>query len=565
MSDRRKITPFAVLDFETNAAKYQTRLKAFLAGFFDGHVYEYFWSNDEKKVLKWAAKKVSRFPGITYAHNGGRFDFLGFLFRTEPKLLYGQRARLIGSRIVAMKYGAGEIRDSMAILPAAQSAGSDKLEILDFSVFNVEKRNRHRALILERVKTDCHGLYGMVKLFLERHGIGPLTAASAGMRHAKELGYDLPRLNEHQDTLFRQFYFGGRVQAFWTGAKAGNFYLYDIKSAYPHAMLSQHAACNVFEFIASPSEVFKSDFVSFSGKARGCFPVRTETGLRYPDGIGDYFVTGWEYLEAKSLGLLGKHKVNYVERPTATSDFRLYVDFWFAEKERCEASGDVAGRLIAKIMLNALYGKYAQRPDRWREYVFVSNRMILTPKHEKDGWVEEYIDDENKFAVWSQPSKRPPTYYNVGTAASITGFVRARIMRAVAEWSPLYSDTDSVITVRPVETGTGVGSWGLEVGGDFFACGGKKLYALRVLPEFARTRQIAKKKGYYWQTRPFRSAGRVLPGGRAWKIASKGCRMTPKEMLTVALGGEVKTFNAFPTFSIHTGTKFISRTIRKTA
>lgn len=561
----RKPPPFAVLDFETNAAKYGVKLRAFLAGFFDGKLYEYFWSNDEQKVLRWASKKISRFPGITYAHNGGRFDFLGFLFRTEPELLYGQRARLIGSRIVAMKYGAGEIRDSMAILPAAQAAGSDKLEIFDFTVFNASKRDRHRAIILERVKTDCHGLYGMVKVFLDRHGFGPLTAASAAMRHAKELGYDFPRLSEHQDNLFRSFYYGGRVEAKWTGAEKGVFKLYDIKSAYPHAMLSPHCAANLFEFIANPAEVLDSDFVAFEGFARGCFPQRTEKGMRYPEASGEFLVTGWEYNEAKRLGRLGEHRVKYVERPTALSDFRRYVDHWFAVKEEAERNGDKAGRLIAKIMLNALYGKYAQRPDRWRDYVFVSDKQILTPALEKKGWTEEYIDEENHFAVWSMPSPRPPTYYNVATAASITGFVRARIMRAMSEAKGIYCDTDSILTRGSLETSPGLGGWGLEVEGDFFACAGKKLYALRVLPTYAKDKYEAKKKGYYWQKRPLRVRGKFLAGGRAWKIASKGCRMTPGEMVRVSLGGEVKTFNAFPTFSIHAGEKFITRTIRKTA
>lgn len=561
------MTPFAVIDFETEPAEYGRLSPAFACGFYDGKSYSYFWHNQESKVLQWAAKKVSRFVGLVFAHNGGRFDFLGYLFRTRSELLYGQPARLIGSRLVSMKYGNAEIRDSYAILPAPLSS-YDKGEI-DIQLLRKSKRDHYRNFILDYLKRDCTSLYSLVAAFLDRHGSRRITAASAGMAYAKGLGYAIPSLSSGQDQIFRNWYFGGRVDAFFTGSEAGLFSIFDIKSAYPHAMLSEHCASNEFELLTGRQTVKETDFLVVEGFSRGAFPVRTEKGLRYPKQSGTYYVTGWEYLEAKRLKLLGKHTVRFIERPTKTGDFRKYVLFWYGEKERAEKEGDRAGRLIAKIMLNALYGKYAQRPDKWREYIFQPHTKVLTTKDARLGWEEEYVDEKNKFAVWSCPSKRPATYYNVATAASITGNVRARLMRAIDRFGPLCADTDSIIIrgngTAEMRDSEGIGAWGLEVQGDYFACAGKKLYALRVLPRYCASAKEAKAKGYKWQVRPFTFGNVIFPGNRAWKIASKGCRLTPKEMLTVANGGEVVTFNEFPTFSVKSGTHWISRTIRKTA
>lgn len=210
-------------------------------------------------------------------------------------------------------------------------------------------------------------------------------------------------------------------------------------------------------------------------------------------------------------------------------------------------------------MLNAVYGKFAQRPDRYFDKAIMPCDEAIPAKSE---WVEDAVFDEFGFSIWKRPSKFG-TFYNVSTAASITGFVRSMLMKAIHETDPFYCDTDSVICDgrrEPSGVAERLGGWGREVSGDLLFIAGKKLYALRIRLAECADEQSARKKGYYWQSDDFCFLGpdgkdQTAEGGRAWKMATKGCRMGPWEMSWICRG---KGFsycyrNDAPTFTIGTG------------
>lgn len=544
---RRKI---AVIDFETEPFEKVDGKdhvpEAFACGFFDGETYSVIWHDDEKKVLKWAHEKVKKFDGIVYAHNGGKFDFIGYLFKVAGKTLHGESPDMRGSRIVRLKYGKGEIRDSYAILPAPLSS-YDKGDI-DYKLFRKGIRDKHREKILKYLRRDCVSLYGLVSAFISIHGQKPLTAAAASFAFLKAMGYDIDPLSAEQDTKFRGFYYGGHCEAYEQGIFRGRFYVPDMKSAYPWAMTKLHAFCNEFDFLVAPKTVIEQDFVCFEGHAKGCFPMRTKDGLDFPHISGKFYVTGWEYLRAKELGLC-RGKVLYVERPKVCAEFGKFVYYWFDLKEAAEAKGDKAGRLIAKISVNAAYGKFAQRPDKYRDYLIVDwQAEIPCDEDDEPLYEEEYVDEENGFAVWSTESKKPPTYYNVATAGSITGCVRARLIGE----EMMYCDTDSKICRHKPKLGKGLGAWNLEVEGDLLYIAGKKLYALRLLKKYCAGKKDAKAKGYWWDEKE----------KRAWKIASKGARLTPNDMKDLCEGKIVLWENPAPSFSLKSKTHFVKRRIK---
>jgi hypothetical protein len=533
----------AVIDFETDPFERLKVPEAFACGWFDGKEYHQIWSDKQRDVLLWALKKCKNFDGIIYAHNGGKFDFLEYLFAVGGKVLIGESVEMRGSRIVRVKFGKAELRDSYAILPAPLKS-YDKGDI-DYKLFKRGIRDKHRIKICKYMRRDCMSLHALVLQFIGIHGLVPLTAAAAGMRHLKSLGYKVDSLGVDLDAKFRKFYYGGRCQARKKGIFHGHFYVYDIKSAYPYAMLKQHAFGREFDFIVRPRKVLPQDFVMFRGSVKdGVFPERTKAGLFFRKGKGDYFVTGWEYLEAKRQKLI-KGVVVYVERARVLSDFGRYVNYWFAVKEEAERKGDRAGRLIAKIMLNAVYGKFAQRPDKHREFLIV-NADAENP--EQYGYEEEYVNEERGFAVWSTKSKRPPTYYNVATAGSITGFVRSMLIGTTS----YYVDTDGQITDRKISTRKGIGGWSLEVEGDKLLIARKKLYALRLFKRYCSSEKEAKTKNYYWDKKT----------KRAWKMATKGAKLNPSEMEEVCNGKTVTYRREAPTFSLTRGTSFLTRNIK---
>lgn len=551
----------ATIDFETDPFEANKIPQAFACGWSDGKVTETFWRHygarkedrekAHKEVIRWAINKIKRFEGIVYAHNGGKFDFTGLIFPLAGKLLHGQEVLYIGNRVVKMGFGAAEIRDSYAILPAPLSA-YDKGEI-DYRKFYPEVRQRHKAEILQYLRRDVDSLRELVIRFVEQHGRKVCTAASAAMRAIKQSGVKIESLKEYGDSKYRAYYFGGRTQALKPGIHNGRFTVYDIKSAYPFAMLSNHPLSRDFESLHNPKpcDIIGSDLVIVQGDVKGCFPVRRDEKLQYPTERGTFYVTGWEYIAANELGLLGKHRIVFADRAKRTGNFQDYVFRFYREKAEAEANGDAAGRLISKILINSGYGKLAQRPDKWREYLVVNAKFIP----DGDEWETEYISEDNSYKVISCPSSSPPTYYNVAAAASITGYVRAMLMRKIATLDPYYCDTDSIIvdSCHKMEIGENLGDWSEETKGDKLLIAGKKLYALRIIREICSDEKTAKKKGYQWYE------------GRAWKVASKGCRLTPSEMHEICNGGCVEYIAAAPTYSFTGPARFIVRKIRMTA
>jgi hypothetical protein len=204
-------------------------------------------------------------------------------------------------------------------------------------------------------------------------------------------------------------------------------------------------------------------------------------------------------------------------------------------------------RHIAKIMLNSAYGKFAQRPDRFRDYAFMPADIATTKT-----WQQAYLNEETNLSIWERPSAGFGTYYNVATAASITGFVRSCLLRAIAQCNPYYCDTDSVIVYKghvPSPIGDSLGNWSLECEGDRLYIAGKKMYAFRLIGCDSET---AKKKGYYWD------------GEHAWKMATKGARLLPGEVLRMCQGETITWENAAPTFSLKDDVKFLTRRLKMT-
>lgn len=541
----------ATIDFETDPFKAGREPRAFACGWAAEGRTAVFWSEKEAEVIAWAVSQVESFRGgIVWAHNGGKFDLPGYLFKQGGRKLWGEPVKVVGSRIVQLRWGGTEIRDSYAILPAPLR-DYDKGRI-SYAKFEKGVRSRHRREILDYLKRDVVSLRELVLRFVSMHGLRVLTAASAAMAAIKASGVRIDNFDERLDKKFRKWYFGGRVEVFRPGVTRGHFRVYDIKSAYPHAMLAEHATGKKFRHIRKPKEILGTDFVCLEGVVRGCFPQRSKSGLKFPSGPGTYFVTGWEYLAARLRSLLGRHRVLYVERCDRVSDFKTYVRTFYTQKAEAEARGDRAGKLIAKILINSGYGKLAQRPEKWRDFVIVGPRDVI-PLHNPEGWREEMVDEACNYAVWSRPCAQPPHYYHVAAAASITGAVRARLIAHQGRRGLCYMDTDSVILCNQrLATGTGLGAWALEVEGDMLLIAGKKLYGLRVLPRYARTRAEAAAKGFHWYR------------GRAWKMATKGCRLTPLELAKVCAGKTVQYRNQAPTFSFTSPSRWISRSIRRT-
>jgi hypothetical protein len=488
---------------------------------------------------------VSKQRIILYAHNGGKFDwhFISHRFEPDSDLL------VINGRLARFTIGNCEFRDSFNLMPVALEQ-YQKMKF-DYTKMLKAYRDEHMDEIREYLKDDCVNLWNMVHGFDEAYG-RHITQASAAMHFWKtRLGNKVPRSDARFYDTMKPFYFGGRVQCFEYGDLTGDFQSVDINSAYPYAMLSPHPYSLEYEIKDGAPKKRRSSWGPMlfvvECVARGCFPYRgTNQNLYFPadDIPRRYFVTGWELLAALETETIEEMTILEHYEFEETRDFSEYVMHFWNLRQEFKAEGDKGGEFYCKIFLNSLYGKFGMDIRKHKNYK-------LKPRSEIPKLIARMSDGETiqDFREWAILCENAGTgrkkFYNLATAASVTGFVRAMLWKAICKADrPLYCDTDSITAQAfgpEVTLSKELGDWEIEYEYDRVIICGKKLYAMH-------------------------KRGTSLDNGDNWKMASKGAKLTHKDMIKIAAGEVVKFDNIAPTFSVNKERPtFISRDIRATA
>lgn len=536
----KTVTGIATLDAETDPFKFDRFPRPFTWGFYDGEEFTQTWGDNCTEEI---IDTVSRFKGICYAHNGGRFDFH---YLIEKYGDYG-KIMLINGRIAEFKIGNCRMRDSWLILPV--SLKMMEKDDIDYWKMEKEHRNKYRDEISRYLRTDCTSLHKYVSKFIDRFGVR-LTLAGTAMKHweknhAKPNGIKRPKTFRGFDEKFRAFYYGGRVSCFGGGEQKGDFQVYDINSAYPYAMLHEHPYQSGGDHTykqktkgVTDIEMLKG-FFEVDADSYGCLPQRGKSGLNFPIGRGTYYATGWELQAGLNTGTVKIHKILKGYIFDKTINFKSYVNEFYEEKKNAEKGS--SEYLFSKLMMNSLYGKFAQDGSDYKDYRIAPRRSKL-----EDGWKHE-MDVGNMEIHYRPKDQEYVHFFNVATAASITGFVRALLWETIKSVNAYYCDTDSIICdkTKAIKLGKELGEWDLEADNvKKLAIGGKKLYAC-----FDEKNKCIKK-------------------------ASKGGNLSGSEILEIANGGQVVYSREAPVFSMSAfkamksgkprGYQWLSRTFRKT-
>ena len=115
---------------------------------------------------------------------------------------------------------------------------------------------------------------------------------------------------------------------------------------------------------------------------------------------------------------------------STTGLFKEYIDKWMGVKIEATKTGNMAMRTLAKLMLNALYGKFALNPIVQSKIPFYSDGMIKYTNGEKE--------------------TRNPIYIPVGTF--ITAWARFKTITSAQKVYDkfIYADTDSLHLDMPL-------------------------------------------------------------------------------------------------------------------
>lgn len=542
MKQTKKI--IAVVDCETDPFAPDFLVKPFAVGFETPDRYIDFWGDDcVKQFFDYLATLGERY--IIYAHNGGKFDFFFFL----EFMAKDTSPRIINGRLVQIFFGEQEFRDSYAIvdIPLAKFQ-KDKI---DYGKFTRNNREENKAEIRHYLQTDCNYLLQLVNDFHNRFG-DKLTAASAALQVLNSF-HGFERItSEAIDDKFRAFYFGGRVQCFESGilypSPGAQWQVVDRNSMYPSAMKEcLHPISATYELSRELTE--RTDFARIIATNRGALPSRNENGsLTFNKPHGEFFATRHEIEAGIETGTLDVESVIEAWEFDRKSTFADFVNYYYPLRQKAKREGDKLGNIMYKLILNSSYGKFALNPRKFKSWKLTLDELPdnLASENNPNGW--SLHSNNGDFYIWERPSPRRGGYYNIATAASITGAARANLLRNLSlAKRPIYCDTDSIIceAFSGNLSDTELGGWKIEAQGDLVAIAGKKLYA-------------------------------VMAGDNVIKKASKGCTLSGEEIIQICNGAKILYRNQVPTFSFARRNRnsvetdhlafatFVNRTIRQT-
>lgn len=539
--------------------------RPFIWGLYCGSTDEYYEFPTFAELVAFVRdKKIT-----VYAHNGGKFDY----HYGRDEINSDEPLMVINGRLAKFKIGECEFRDSVNILPV-RLKDFQKTEI-DYEKLEVEVRHIHMKEILLYLKSDCVNLWNLIAAYRQEFGKG-LTQAGASLKvWSKRSGLEIPKQTPAQHARYKRYYYGGRVECFRTGDRVEPFQTYDMNSAYPTAMRNQkhpYATAAVYDDELPPEPQLSQCLITMVAVSDGAFPFRDEkTGeLSFPtdDIPRQYHITGHELLAAFEFDAVKIIAVNEVHNFGQGIDFQEYIDHFYEKRVQAKAIGDKAQDIFGKLFMNSCYGKLGACPAsyEWQDDPEHPGQKVLklVEVNYKEFLIatsESVIDWENegfaRYKPWGErflmcrdiPEERH-TFYNVATAASITGYQRAQLFRALRQCEgAIYCDTDS-ITARAaprLRLGSGLGEWKVEMRGDRFAIAGKKLYAMR-------SAESNDMNGYAFDS--------VQEKSGPWKRACKGVNLSPADICRVAAGEKVQFRPQVPTYSItRPEPRFINRDV----
>lgn len=420
--------------------------------------------------IEWFFDRLSELDDCTvYFHNlkfDGTFilDWLfrnGFTHSTERKIYKGEFSTLISDKnlfysikIKLKQKSTITIYDSLKIIPfsVAVIAKSFGLKIMKGEIDYTMERPPGWEITKEEydyIKNDCEIVAQALQQLFDQN-LKKMTQGSNALADFKStLNRKFERIfpPPEYDSDIRQAYKGGftYVNPKYQGLNIGKGVVYDKNSMYPSMMKFKPLPYDRGERFTGKYE--NDEFYPLYIQAFSCIfelkekhlpTIQIKTG--YLGFVPTEYVTssnGEEItlcLTSVDFKLFLDHyniigEINYIggwKFRAATGLFDAYIDKWYKVKEESTRTGNKGLRTLAKLMLNALYGKFALNPK-------VQSKI---PYYDKEENMVKYKLGEEE--------EREPLYLPV--ACFITAYSREDVIRnAQANYDRfIYADTDSL-------------------------------------------------------------------------------------------------------------------------
>lgn len=469
---KRRIRRFAVYDMEWIPRRYEIRC----ISVYDGKRYRTYYTCES--FLNAELSSANR--GIWfYAHAGGLADVQFVLETMIAHGGYKVEASFSGSSAIIVKVKRGKnvwtFVDSYWLLKAplaniGKALGIEKGEA-ESRLTEKDAEEFYATCPIERLveynRLDCLILYTAIDeietAFMALGGQLQKTLAACSMYlfRRRFLKSDIDTCAA-VNAKARKAYFASRVEVF--NRFAGDCYYYDINSSFPAAMLAPAPGesieiCRDFP----PYGLYMADVEIWSPDTYlPTIPTRIEGRLFFPTGKWRSWLmsTDIELLEREGGRIMKVHEVVVFE---PFHDLAEYSQTLYNARLRSTSEWE---RMVYKLLLNSLYGKFAEGA--------LKSRLVIDPK-------EITPSMEMLFpGAWIEEREVPVPHMHVPISSHITALARKRLYDFLSLCGEFhYCDTDGFSTKEVLTTSTELGKLKLEklVRDGFFIA--PKLYRLQ--------------------------------------------------------------------------------------
>lgn len=441
-------------------------------------------------------KEIRKRLTRVYAHNGANFDYLSFyeFFNDSGAMAAAQyfTADSTGLGLQVELTATGDtvlFLDSYRLLPQSLAALT-----VTFNVENIKQvvpaeckhnyllfKTKYPELFWSYLKADVMGLSEVVYAFWDQiftlfGNVGhlPMTLPALVLRiFTKQLEADIyTPVRDNLKQLERAGYNGGLTLCMRTGV-FDSVNVYDVNSMYPNVMRND---IYPISYVGYWSNEFETDRLgmwraTFKQHRQDVPPLLFDDkqGATY-SGSGVYTTNELNYLTR--IGGEFTITQGYVYLKTAPL-FETFIGNVYELRKTAIERGDSALAFILKIMMNSLYGKFAQRETG--DKIILANVALMrdmlengTPYKVMGNWLIVAETREVKHAF-------------VAIAAMITANARIDLHTRMCEVidagnEVYYCDTDSIHTNGSYNVSNELGGIKLENSGKA-AYAGRKLYA----------------------------------------------------------------------------------------
>lgn len=412
-------------------------------GVYDGMNFYFFDSIFD--FVEWSKKNKD----VYYAHNGGGYDFL-YIIRYYMKEI--KDILLISGRVVSFKLFECEYRDSYAILPGKLKKLAESFECTNKKIeYDDYEEHKNKEKMIEYLKNDCVVLYEVILKFAISLKVLPVeklkhTIASIALEEYEKMTKRIRIKPSEYEDVIRKAYYGGRVEVYQR--RCGHAYYYDVNSLYPYVMMVGEYPIGTSHYCSNNITARAYYYDRKEGvylvkikvnKRKICpLPYRMVNGLVF--GYGEF--TGWytfpelDFHEQNGDIEIKEIKECIVWNNSSHELFKDYVNKYYTMKKNSKG----AKKYVAKLLLNSLYGKFAQRRER---------EVIVTDiNNVKSNLIRQISDGVYSAVVPSKSLKINPIW-----SVYITSYARIYMYEILKEYEDyvIYTDTDSIITTKEID------------------------------------------------------------------------------------------------------------------